>query len=125
MKLKNVETKLTKNQIEKLLNDENKSKSLKMKELFELGLEIKDIAIMLNVRYNFVYNVVSNHVRINDIEVENVERNSRKKEIIDLFLLGKSNVEISKDLKVNYNYVFKVIKEYKTENTNNIISNKS
>ena len=50
---------------------------------------------------------------------------NRKKEIIDLFLLGKSNVEISKDLKVNYNYVFKVIKEYKTENTNNIISNKS
>ena len=88
-----------------------------MKDLFELGLEIKEIATMMNVRYNFVYNVVSNYVRINDIETTSVERSSRKNEILDMFKQGKSNIEISKELKVNYTYVFKVIKEYKIENS--------
>lgn len=102
--------------VKTIVNDVSKSKSLRMKELFELGLEIKQIAILMNVRYNFVFNVVSNYVRINDIEVTNSERNSRKNEIIELFLKGKTNTEISKLLKVNYNYVFKVLKEYKAEN---------
>lgn len=115
MKKLNVIEKSTTTKIEKITKNENISKSQKMKDLFELGLEIKEIATIMNVRYNFVYNVVSNHVRINDIETTSVERNSRKNEIIELFLSGKTNVEISKELKVNYNYVFKVIKEYKSE----------
>lgn len=114
-KLLEKEVKLDEKVVEKLVKDETKSKSLRMKELFELGMEIKDIATKMNVRYNFVFNVVSNYVRINDIETTSVERNSRKKEIIDLFLNGKTNTEISKLLKVNYNYVFKVLKEYKQE----------
>lgn len=115
MKKLNVIEKATTTKIEKITNNTNISKSQKMKDLFELGLEIKEIATIMNVRYNFVYNVISNHARINDIETTSVERNSRKNEIIELFLSGKTNVDISKELKVNYNYVFKVIKEYKSE----------
>lgn len=115
MKKANVEVKVSESKINKIVGDESKSKSQKMKDLFELGLEIKEIATMMNVRYNFVYNVVSNYARINDIETTSVERSSRKNEILDMFKQGKSNVEISKELKVNYNYVFKVIKEAKQE----------
>lgn len=116
MKKANVEVKVSETKVTKIVNDESKSKSQKMKDLFELGLEIREIATLMNVRYNFVYNVVSNHARINDIETTSVERSSRKNEILDMFKQGKTNVEISKELKVNYNYVFKVIKEAKQEN---------
>ncbi len=116
MKKANVEVKVSESKISKIVGDESKSKSQKMKDLFELGLEIREIATLMNVRYNFVYNVVSNHARINDIETTSVERNSRKNEILEMFKQGKTNVEISKELKVNYNYVFKVIKEAKLEN---------
>ncbi len=115
-KLLTADVKVSKKEVNEVLKSEV-SKSQKMKELFELGLEVKEISELMNVRYNFVYNVVSNFVRINDIETTSVERNSRKKEIIDLFLSGRSNVEISKELKINYNYVFKVIKEHKVENS--------
>ena len=116
MKKANVEVKVSESKISKIVGDESKSKSQKMKDLFELGLEIREIATMLNVRYNFVYNVVSNYARINNIKITSVERSSRKNEILDMFKQGKTNIEISKELKVNYNYVFKVIKEAKLEN---------
>ena len=91
------------------------SKSQKMKELFELGLEIKEVASLMGTRYQFAYNVISNWVNMNGIEVMEEERVSKKGEIIKQYLDGKSNKEISIDQKVNYNYVFKVLKEYKME----------
>lgn len=87
------------------------SKSAKMKALFNLGLEVKQIAELMQVRYNFVYNVVSNMVRINDIEVEQVKKDSKRDDIVRLLKEGKSNIEISKELKCNYNYVWKVVNE--------------
>lgn len=98
------------------------SKSLKMKELFELGLDIKNISQLMNVRYNFVYNVISNHVNINEIDVVKESRDSKKDEIIKLFLENKTNVEISKMLKTNYNYIYKTIKEYKQENERKVVN---
>ena len=59
---------MTKNAIEKILKAEG-SKSSKMKELYNGGMEIKEIAEVLGVRYNFVYNVISNECRVNDIEL--------------------------------------------------------
>lgn len=91
------------------------SKSQKMKDLFELGLEIKEVASLMGTRYQFAYNVISNWVNMNGIEVMEEERVSKKGEIIKQYLDGKSNKEISIDQKVNYNYVFKVLKEYKME----------
>lgn len=66
----------------------------------------------MQVRYNFVYNVVSNYCRMNDIEMRVVVKENKKAKIIELMAAGKSNVEISSELKVCYNYVYNTIKEY-------------
>lgn len=95
----------------------NKSKSQTMIELYSAGEDIKTIATKLNVRYNFVYNVVSNYCRINDIELRTNKNKGEKKEaIIALLKQGKSNSEISKELKTNYQYVYKITKEYLANN---------
>jgi len=88
------------------------SKSAKMKQLFDLGLDIKVIAEEMDVRYNFVYNVISNYVNINDVPVSKASGESKKGAIIGAFLSGKTNKEIAKELKLNYNYIYKVIREY-------------
>ena len=83
-----------------------------MVALYNSGLEIKQIANIMQVRYNFVYNVISNYCRINDIELRTNTNNtnSKKAQIEELFKAGRSNVEIAKELKTNYNYVYKVTK---------------
>ena len=88
------------------------SKSKAMIELYNDGLEIKQIAEIMNVRYNFVYNVISNFCRMNDVELRTnqVNGSSKKAQIEQLFKDGKSNTEIAKELKTNYNYVYKVTK---------------
>lgn len=88
------------------------SKSAKMKQLFELGLSIKEIAGHMECRYQFAYNVISNWVNTAGIEVTVEERTSKKDVIVALYNQGRTNKEISVELKVNYNYVFKVLKDY-------------
>lgn len=99
----------------KTLKDEGVSKSAKIKMLFDLGYDVKEISTLLDIRYNFAYNVISNYVNIENIEVENNRKDSKKDKIIELFLEGKSNKEIAKIMKSNYNYVYNVIKKYKNE----------
>lgn len=102
---------MTKKELEKVLNGEG-SKSSKMKTLYNEGFEIKEISNMLGVRYNFVYNVISNECRVNDMELRtNKSKGGKKEEILRLFHEGKTNSEISKELKTNYQYVYKVVKE--------------
>ena len=98
-------------EIQKIINNST-SKSKAMVALYNSGLEIKQIANIMQVRYNFVYNVISNHCRINDIELRTNKNNtnSKKAQIEELFKAGRSNVEIAKELKTNYNYVYKVTK---------------
>lgn len=114
MKMMNPE-KATAKKIEKIVAQEI-SKSARMIELFSHGLTVKEIATEMNVRYNFAYNVVSNHVNMNGIELEEVSKDTKKEKIIELYLEGKSNKEISIDLKTNYNYVFNTLKKYKADN---------
>ena len=103
---------MTNKEINKVL-ESNESKSKKMITLYNEGLEIKEIATLMEVRYNFVYNVISNYCRMNEIDLRtNVSNGSSKKQLIlELFNAGKSNTEISKELKTNYNYVYKITKE--------------
>lgn len=103
---------MTKTQISKIITG-SKSKSAAMIELYNQGLEIKQIADAMGVRYNFVYNVVSNFCRMNDVELRtNKNKENSKKVLIEqLFKEGKSNTEIAKELKTNYNYVYKITKE--------------
>jgi len=107
--------KVSESTIKKIVSSET-SKSAKMKELFDLGVEIKEIAAIMEVRYNFVYNVISNYVTMNGIETESTKKVGKKDAIIELFLQGKSNKEIAIELKANYNYVFNTIKTYKSKN---------
>lgn len=100
-------------EVANIISNEEVSKSSKIKDLFLLGLTIKDISKALNIRYQFVYNVVTNFVNTAGIEVVTEERTSKKGTIIELYLQGRTNKEISIELKVNYNYVFKVLKDYK------------
>lgn len=99
-------------EVEKIMKCES-SKSEKMKKLFLGGLEVKEISEMMNVRYNFVYNVVSNLIRVEDMEKDIIKesKEGKKDEIVKLLKAGKSNIEISKELKCNYNYVWKVVNE--------------
>ena len=103
---------LTKETINQILNDATLSKSQKFIKLYNDGMEIKEIANAMQVRYNFVYNVISNHCRMNEIELRTnkTNENSKKVMIEKLFKEGKTNIEISKELKTNYNYVYKVTK---------------
>jgi transposase len=100
-------------EITKVLNDTTLSKSKKFILLYNEGMEIKEIASLFSVRYNFVYNVISNFCRINDVELRTnkVDGSSKKAQIVELFKQGKSNTEIAKALKTNYNYVYKITKE--------------
>ena len=88
------------------------SKSKAMIELYNEGLEIKEIATAMDVRYNFVYNVISNFCRMNDVELRTNKTSSSSKKVMieELFKQGKSNTEIAKELKTNYNYVYKITK---------------
>ena len=98
--------------VNEILNAEG-SKSSKMWALYNEGMEIGDIAKAMGVRYNFVYNVVSNACRKEGTEVRVTKKlGSVKQSIIELIQAGQTNTEISKELKVNYNYVFKVRKEF-------------
>ena len=92
------------------------SKSKKMIKLYDLGLEIKEISTLMNVKYNFVYNVVSNYCRMNEVELRtnNNSEDSKKSHIIALLKEKKTKVEIAKEMKCNYNYVFKIEKELKS-----------
>ena len=103
---------MTKKEINTILGS-NESKSKKMIALYNAGLEIKEIATLMEVRYNFVYNVISNMCRMNEVELRTNKDNgnSKKALIIQMFEEGKSNVEIAKELKTNYNYVYKITKE--------------
>jgi transposase-like protein len=119
MMMMKVEKMIEKKEIEKIIKGE-KSKSEKMKELFKGGMDVKSISELMNVRYNFVYNVVSNMIRIDDMEANVIkeEKSNKRDEIVKLLKEGKSNIEISKELKCNYNYVWKVVKEELKETKN-------
>ncbi|MNM08221.1 hypothetical protein D3C81_182890 [compost metagenome] len=116
--------KVTDKMIATITSNESLSKSAKMKELFDIGLDIKEIAVIMNVRYNFVYNVVSNYVNMNKIEIVAKDKNVKKDAIIAMYLNGKTNKEISIELTTNYNYVHNVLKQYKLQNvvTEEIVS---
>lgn len=90
-------------------------KSELMKEMYLDGMEIKEIAEVMMVRYNFVYNVVSNMCRVDRVELrtnKKVVGESKKDKIIELLNKGMNKAEVSRELCVNYNYVFKVEKDY-------------
>ena len=107
--------KVSNTKVQNILKEEG-SKSSKIKQLFMGGYTIKEISELVGVRYNFVYNVVSNLVNMEGLEVERTKQTSKKDLVVELFNQGKSLKEISIELKTNYNYVHKIVKEFKQQN---------
>lgn len=101
--------------VEAILTNDQLSKSGKMKGLFNLGLEVKEIATLLGVRYNFVYNVVSNLVIVEGLQTETSMKDSKKDVVWGLLDQGKTVKEIAVDLKTSYNYVHKLKKEWEAK----------
>lgn len=92
------------------------SKSSKVKELFDMGLEVKDIASLLDIRYNFAYNVISNYINLNDIQVISERaKGGKKDDVVQLAAQGLKPKEIAKQLKTNINYVYKILKTTNVE----------
>ncbi len=117
MKNAMVEKVMTKKESNAVIDNQEMSKSAKVRALFDGGWEIKDIATALNIRYNFAFNVLQNHIIMNDIVVEKSERNSKKDEIVGLLKSGMSLADVSRATKTNYNYIWKISKELKAEST--------
>lgn len=105
-------TRLTDETIKQVIK-KDVSKSKRIIELFDGGLTVKEISVLLDIRYNFSYNVIQNYIVQNDIEVSKEQGSSKKQQIIELFKggTGRSVKEISKELKTPINYVYKVINE--------------
>lgn len=112
MKMSNVTKIMGTKEINKVLKDESLSKSAKVKLLFEGGLGVKEIAAAVGIRYNFAYNVISNHVIVNGIEVETESKATKKDAVWALLDAGKTAKEVAIELKTNYNYVYKLKKEW-------------
>lgn len=112
MKKSNVEKVMSAKAVEKIVKDEALSKSAKVKALFDGGLEVKEIATALGIRYNFAYNVISNYIIVNEIEVETQRKASKKDAVWAMLDEGKTAKEIAIELKTNYNYVYKLRKEW-------------
>lgn len=107
------DVKVTEAMVEAVVNDGDLSKSAKMKALFDWGLSIAEIANVLGVRYNFVYNVITNYVSAKEINTTHHTKTTKREMIVELCKQGKSNKEIATELGANYSYVYNVVKAYK------------
>lgn len=89
------------------------TKSGKIKILFENGMDVKEIAAALDIRYNHVYNVLQNHIIVNEIEVVHEGRGTSAKrgEIEAMLRDGYKIIEVAKATKSVYNYVWKISQE--------------
>lgn len=95
------------------------SKSQAMKELYSMGFYINDIAKLLDVRYNFVYNVISeNYDEVRTRKQNN--KDSKSQMIRELTQQGLSPREIgehfaSKGIYVNSNMIYTVSRKTKKQ----------
>lgn len=89
------------------------STSQKIRDLFHLGYAIKEISILVGVRYNFAYNVISNYVNIQDIETHKTTKESKGDKIVEMYLEGQKPKDIAKALRSNVNYVYQTINKYR------------
>jgi len=112
MKVLNAVPVMNEEQTRILLADPNMSKSAKVKALFDQGYEVRQVANMVGIRYNFAYNVIRNYIVVNDVQVEETKKESKKDVVWAMFDQGITVGQVSKELKMNYNYAWKLHKEW-------------
>jgi transposase len=115
MKIVNKQVTMTTEEAMTVAKDETLSKSKRIQTLFDAGYEVKDIHQMVGVIYNHAYNVISNYVIKNGIEIEKSIRshgnNERKNQIKAMLADGMKIIDIQRELKCDYSQVWKVKKE--------------
>lgn len=90
------------------------SKGAAIRTMFAGGMSVKEISAATNIRYNHVYNVVKNEVLVkglgDELEATKGNENSKKAQVIKLLEEGKTITEVSRELKVLYNYAWQIAK---------------
>ncbi len=104
---------ISKTSIKAIVDNKDLTKSAKMRQLYDLGLTLAEIAKLVKVRYQFVWNVIDIYTDGNIRE--NSNKSSKSDEFRKLFDNGKSCAEIAKITNSNNNFVNSVIKRYKRE----------
>ena len=103
---------VAKTQLKSILAEDS-TKSAKMRQLYDLGLDLAEIAKALNVRYQFVWNVIDIHtagaIRSQSSKV------TKSAEFRKYFDEGKTCAQIAKITNSNNNFVNSVIKRYKRQ----------
>jgi hypothetical protein len=115
--------------------DEEVTKSGKIRGLYAAGIEVKDIAHILDVKYNFAYNVVAQLIK-DGIVPKQPEKPITAEEqklqalpepkpivipgdtddrIINLWINGKESEEISQELQIDFDYVIKIVRAMKNK----------
>lgn len=109
-----------KERINKILgSDMSKSKKI-IALMFEENLERKTISELMNIRYQFVYNVTTNYMDQNGIKRSVTKPAEKKNSIIEL-VKKNPNIEIREIVRItksHTNYVRKVVNEYKEDERN-------
>jgi transposase-like protein len=92
------------------------SKSEMIRQEFKSGLAIPEISKKHGIRYQMVYNVISEYCLKNGIEMPKRETGDSKKDrIIELYQEGKGLKQIAQECDTYYNYVSKVVSRFLAE----------
>ena len=98
--------------LDALLIDSKVNKSQRIRRLFMAGHDVSAVSKMVEVSYTFAYNIITDMVRVQGLEVVNTRRGGAKtEEITKLLLSGKTKVEVSTITKSPYNAVQRIAKK--------------
>jgi hypothetical protein len=107
------------NQVQKQINKNEEviqmSKSEKIREMYNNGMNVNEIAKQLNSNYSFVYTVCKKLVEKKGEEIRHTVQNSKSEVIRKMYDEGKTVGEISKELNTNYSYVWTVVEKHRKQ----------
>jgi DNA-directed RNA polymerase specialized sigma subunit len=104
---------MSKVKVEKVV--ESKSSMIR-RMYFDEGKEVSEISKETGIRYQMVYNIVSESCLKRGIEMRVREKGDSKKDrIVELFKEGRSLKDIARECDTYYNYVSKVVNRHLNE----------
>ena len=89
----------------------NDSTSSKIKELYDAGVPVTEIAKQLGIRYAFAYQVSQRHAAATGKEFStgHVKGETKSQKIRDMFDSGMTKGDIAKQLNANYTFVWMTV----------------
>jgi hypothetical protein len=93
------------------------TKSSKIKELYDSGTPIGEIAKTLGIRYAFAYQVASRHAAATGkpFATGRTAGPTKSSKIRELFDTGKTVGQIAKELNLNYTFCWMTVSAYKKQ----------